>query len=123
MLCMCVLQRNLTPERERKRKRKKMAKQVRFNDKVSQAVFDKSKGSKRCIDNVESCPLAEEDEVAARTSEFQLLQREQKKSLHEHHVNQRKRSRLHMRDDILEIFWSTHEEEAWKRLNDVITLP
>ena len=34
----------------------------------------------------ESCPLAEEDEIAARTSEFQLLQREQKKSLHEYHV-------------------------------------
>ena len=84
-------------------------------------MFDKSKGSKRCIDNVESCPLADEDEVAARTSEFQLLQREQKKSLHEYHVNQRKRSRLHMRDDILEIFWSTYEEEAWKRLNDVNT--
>ena len=33
--------------------------------------------------------LAEEDEVAARTSEFQPLQREQKKSLHEYHVNQR----------------------------------
>ena len=66
---------------------------MRFNDKVS----------KRCNDNVDSCPLAEEDEVAARTSEFQLLQREQKKSLHEHLVNKRKRSRLHMRDDILEI--------------------
>ena len=69
-----------------------MAKQVRFNDKVSQAVFDKSKGSKRCIDIVESFPLAEEDEVAAPTSEFQLLQCEHKKSLHEHHVNRRKRS-------------------------------
>ena len=70
MLCMCVLQRNLRSERERERERereterKKMAKQIRFNDKVSQAVFDKSKGSKRCIDIVESCPLAEEDEVA-----------------------------------------------------------
>ena len=125
MLCMCVLQRNLTSEREREREteRKKMAKQVRFNDKVSQAVFDKSKGSKRCIDTVESCPLAEEYEVAARTSQFQLLQREQKKSLHEYHVNQRKRSRLHMRDDILETFWSTYEEEVWKRLNDMLDSP
>ena len=25
-----------------------------------------------------------------------------------------------MRDDILEIFWSTYEEEAWKRLNDML---
>ena len=24
-----------------------------------------------------------------------------------------------MRNDILEIFWSTYEEEAWKRLNDM----
>ena len=100
-----------------------MAKQVRFTGKVSQAVFDKSKGSKRCIDNVESCPLAEEDEVAARTSEFQLLQREQNKSLHEYHVNKRKRSRLHMGDDILEIFWTTYEQEAWKRLNDILDSP
>ena len=68
-------------EKEKQTERKKMAKQVRFNDKVSQAVFENSKGSKRYIDIVESCPLAEEDEVAARTSEFQLLQREQKKSL------------------------------------------
>ena len=37
--------------------REKVSKQVRFNDKVSQDVFNKSKGSKRCIDNVESCPL------------------------------------------------------------------
>ena len=99
--------------------REKMSKQVRFNDKVSQAVFNKNKGSKRCIDNVESCPLAEEDEVAARTSEFQLLQREQKKTLHEHHINKRKNSRLHMRDDILEVFWATYEDEAWKRLVEI----
>ena len=33
----------------------------------------KSKESKRYIDDVESCPLTE-DEVAARTSELQLLQ-------------------------------------------------
>ena len=64
---MCVLQRNLRSEKEKeKRKReKKMAKQVRFNDKVS----------KRCNDNVESCPLAEEDEVAARTYDFRGLVR------------------------------------------------
>ena len=116
---VCVTAKPQTRERERK----KMAKQVRFNDKVSQAVFDKSKGSKRCIDNVESCPLAEEDEVAAHTSEFQLLQREQNKSLHEYHVNKRKRSRLHMGDDILEIFWTTYEQEAWKRLNDILDSP
>lgn len=28
-----------------------------------------------------------------------------------------------MRDDILEIFWSTYEEEAWKRLNDMLDSP
>jgi len=28
-----------------------------------------------------------------------------------------------MRDDILEIFWSTYEEEAWKRLNDMRDSP
>ena len=70
-------------------------------------MFDTSKGTKRCIDNVETCPLAEEDEVVACTSEFQLLQREQKKALHEYHINKRKNSRLHMCDDILEVFWAT----------------
>ena len=40
--------------------------------------INKSKESKQCIDDVESSPLTEEDEVAARTSEFQVLQREQK---------------------------------------------
>ena len=100
-----------------------MSKQVRFNDKVSQAVFNTSKGTKRCIDNVETCPLAEEDEVVARTSEFQLLQREQKKALHEHHINKRKISRLHIRDDILEVFWATYEEEAWQKLVHIVDNP
>ena len=123
---VCVTAKPQIREREGKRgterERKKMPKQVRFNDKVSQALFDKSKGSKQCNDNVESCPLDGEDEVAARTSEFQLLQREQK-SLHEYHVNKRKRSRLYIRDDILEIFWTTYENEAWKRLIDILDSP
>ena len=88
-----------------------MSKRVRFNDKVSKAVFNMSKGAKRCIDNVETCPLAEEDEVVARSSEFQLLQPEQK-----YHINKRTKSRLHMRDDILEVLWATYEEEVWQRL-------
>ena len=61
---------------------REMSRQVRLNDKVFQAVFNTSKGTNPCIDNVETCPLAEEDEVAARTFEFQLLQRQQKKALH-----------------------------------------
>ena len=28
-----------------------------------------------------------------------------------------------MRDDILEIFWTTYEEEAWKRLTDILDSP
>ena len=28
-----------------------------------------------------------------------------------------------MRDDILEIFWNTYKEEAWKRLNDMLDSP
>ena len=73
-----------------------MSKQVHFKDKVSKVMFNSGKGTKRCIDNLETCPLAEEDEVAARSSEFQLLQRQQKKTLHEHHINKRKKSRLHI---------------------------
>ena len=86
-----IMSMELTEAKIKFKSRKKMPKQVRFNDKVFQAVFDKSKGSKRCIDNVESCPLAEKDEVS-----------EQEKSLHDYHVNKRKRSRLHLRHNILE---------------------
>ena len=28
-----------------------------------------------------------------------------------------------MRDDILEIFWTTYEEEAWKKLNYILDSP
>ena len=52
----------------------KMSKQVRFKENVSQAVFNTTKGSKRFIEEVESCLLTEESEVAARTSAFQLIQ-------------------------------------------------
>ena len=101
----------------------KMSKQVRFKENVSQAVFNTTKGSKRCIEEVESCPLTEESEVAARTSAFQLIQRQQKQAMHEYHINKRKRSRLHMRNDILEVFWSTYEDEAWTRLIDIADNP
>ena len=41
--------------------------------------------------------------MIARSSEFQLHQRQQKKAPHEYHLNKKKnKSRLHMRDDILE---------------------
>ena len=101
----------------------KMSKQVRFKENVSQAVFNTTKGSKRCIEEVELCPLTEESEVAARTSAFQLIQRQQKQATHEYHINKRKRSRLHMRNDILEVFWSTYEDEAWTRLIDIADNP
>ena len=28
-----------------------------------------------------------------------------------------------MRDDILELFWTTYEEKAWKRLTDILDSP
>lgn len=67
--------------------REEMSRQVRFTDKVSQAVFNTSTGSKRCIDN-------------------------------KYHLNERKKSRLHIRDDIQEEFWATYEDEVCKRLID-----
>ena len=99
-----------------------MSKQVRFKDNVSQAVFNTTKGTKRC-EEVESCPLTEESEVAGRTSEFQLIHREQKKAMHEYHIHKRKRSKLFMRDDILEVFWSTYEDEVWTRLVEIADNP
>ena len=103
--------------------RDKMSKQVRFKDNVSQAVFNTTKGTKRCIEEVESYPLTEESEVAGRASEFQSIQRQQKQALHEYHINKRKKSKLHMRADILEVFWSTYEDEAWTRLIDIADNP
>ena len=72
---------------------------------------------------MEPCPLTEESEVAGRTSEFQIIQRQQKHALHEYHINKRKRSKLFMRDDILEVFWSTYEDEAWTRLIGIADSP
>ena len=68
-------------------------------------------------------PLSEESEVAGRASEFQIIQRQQKQALHEYHINKRERSKLHMRDDILEIFWATYEDEAWTRLIAIADSP
>lgn len=99
-----------------------MSKQVRFKDKVSRAVFHMTKGIKRCIDDVESCPLTEENAVATHTSAFQLIQRQQKKAMHEYHINKRKRSKLHMRNDILEI-WATYQDKVWKRAIDIADNP
>ena len=112
---MCV---TVKPER-----RDKMSKQVRSKDNVSQAVFNTTKGTKRCIEEVESYPLTEESEVVGRASECQIIQRQRKQALHECHINKRKRSKLHMRDDILEIFWATYEDEAWTRLIRIADSP
>ena len=98
--------------KDRPQTREKMPRQVRFSDKVSQAVCNTNTGTEHCIVKFERCELAEEDEVNARSSEFQL--RQQKKSLYQYHLNKRKKSRLHMRHEILEVFWTTYEEEAWK---------
>ena len=100
-----------------------MSKQVRFNDNVSQAVINTTRETERCIEDVEIYPLTEESEVAERTSDFQLIHRQQKKILHEYHINKRKRSKLDMRNDILELFWVTYEDEAWKRLIDIADNP
>ena len=35
----------------------------------------------------------------------------------------RRYNATHMRNDILEIFWSTYQEEAWKKLNDMRDSP
>ena len=98
-----------------------MSKQVRFNDNVSQGVFNTTRETG--IEDVEICPLTEESEVAESTSDFQLIHRQQKKTLHEYHINKRKRSKLDMHNDILEVFWVTCEDEAWKRLIDIADNP
>ena len=100
-----------------------MSKQVRFNDNISQADFYMTRETKRCIEYVEICPLIEESEVTERMSIFQLIHRQQKKTLHGYHINKRKRSKLYMRNDILKVFWVTYEDEAWKRLIDIADNP
>ena len=59
---------------------REMSRQLRFSDKVSQAVFNTNTGTELCTDKLERCELAEEDEVNARSFEFHL--RQEKKSLY-----------------------------------------
>ena len=93
-----------------------MSKRVRFNSNVSRVEFDKSKGTKRCIETVEGIPLADEQDITARNSTFQAISQLQRQQLHEHHIRKRKKSRPFMRPDIADQFWVVYENKAWKRL-------
>ena len=93
-----------------------MSTRVRFNSNVSRVEFDKSKGTKRCIETVEGIPLADEQDIAARNSTFQAISQLQRQQLHEHHIRKRKKSRPFMRPDIADQFWVVYENKAWKRL-------
>ena len=96
-----------------------MSKRVQFNSNVSQTVFDKTEAVECGNEFTELLPLTDEHEVVSRMSEFQNIHRFQKRQLHEHHIRKRKLSRLHMRDDISELFWTTFEAEVWKRLTEL----
>ena len=99
-----------------------MERQAHFNPEVSRAVYMKDRKTERCIEHLPSTHLVSEDEIASRTSEFQDVHRIQKRQLHEYHA-QRKKCRLHMRQDITDAFWFVYEQEVWDRLIDATGTP
>ena len=60
----------------------------------------------------------EEGETTTRNSEFQFVNRHQKRALHEHHL-QRKRCRIHSREDTINVFRQLFEDCAWERLMEL----
>lgn len=91
-----------------------MKKQIKFNSEVKRAVFMKKGKPERCIKRIASVPLADENEVSLRNTEFQIVNKMQKRQLHEYHVQKRKKCRLYMRQDIIDAFWCVFEEQVWK---------
>ena len=91
---------------------------VKFNPEVSRAVYNNRRRTQGCVVNVPTTSLVDEEEIASRRSEFQEVNRVQKRALHEHHLS-RKRCRLRMRQDIFDAFWTVYEQEAWNRLNEL----
>ena len=91
---------------------------MKFDPEVTRAVFDKERRTDGCIENIPSTTLVEEHEIANRCTEFQNIDRFQKRKLHEHHI-QRKSCRLLMRQDIIDAFWNVYEQEAFNRLNEL----
>ena len=77
---------------------------VKFNSRVRRAVYDKEASTEGSLEDASHSSLVDEDEIATRISEFQLINQNQKRVLHEHH-KRRKRCRLHRRQDIIDAFW------------------
>ena len=92
---------------------------LQFNPEVSRVVFDSQRRIDRCLEHISSVPLVDENEMASRNSDFQVIHRAQKRKLHEYHVQQ-KRCRLAMREDIMDAFWNVYEQQALKGLNELI---
>ena len=91
---------------------------VNFNSRVRRAVYDKKASTEGCLEDASHSSLVDEDEIALRISEFQLINQNQKRVLHEHHKH-RKRCRLHQRQDINDAFWDVFEDHAWYRLTEL----
>ena len=65
-------------------------------------------------------PEVEEHVIPNRCLEFQSTNRFQKRKLHEH-VIQRKRCWLLSHQDIIDAYWNVYEQEAFNRLNELIS--
>ena len=92
-----------------------MAKQVRFQEKVSLVDCDLQNGS---VFNISSQPLVEED-VAYILGPNIFSKLSGERFIHITCIN-RKRCRLPMREDIIRGFWNVYEEEAWNQLQAVL---
>ena len=59
--------------------------------------------------------MVDEGEIASRNSEFQLINENQKRALHEHHVR-KKKCYLSMREVFIDAFWMLFEHCCWQQL-------
>ena len=72
-------------------------------------IYVRSKNAKRQLARTSlSASLVDEEEIASRNTEFQLINENQKRALHEHHV-QKKKCCLSMREVFIDAFCMVFE--------------
>ena len=94
-----------------------MRRQVQFNPDVKRAVYRKRQKTDSYLENVPSAALVDEEEIASRNSEYQLINENQKRALLEHHF-QKKICHLSMCDDIIDVFGMAFEDCCWQPLTE-----
>ena len=76
----------------------------------------------RCLEHVPATSLVDEDDMALRRSEFNLVNLTGKRALHEHHSS-RKKCRLWICQYIIDAFGPFTSKKTWNRFNEVVGNP